>query len=215
VAKLIDFPAIEIHYQTLFHFKVFIMTKLFSLLCFTVCLLLPSFTNAATDNVDAELVNTLKNAIADTSSFNDKFEAKVWLTLMSGRLEKYNKMGGHEERLKFLELVHIEATKAGLEPELVLSVIHVESWFKREAVSSVGALGYMQIMPFWKKEIGRDDDDLFDMQTNLRYGCTILAHYLKRENGNMTRALGRYNGSYLRIKYPLKVHKKWTGIWKF
>lgn len=188
------------------------MSKLLVFLSLIICLSSPSF---AEEPVDADLVNALKAATADTSSFNDKFEAQVWLMLMSGRLEKYNKMGGNEQRLEFLKMVHTEATKAGLKPEIVLAVIHVESWFQQDAVSYVGALGFMQIMPFWKKEIGREDDDLFDMQTNLRYGCTILAHYLKREDGNMTRALGRYNGSYKRMKYPLKVHKKWQGVWKF
>ncbi|WP_156498667.1 lytic transglycosylase domain-containing protein, partial [Oleiphilus sp. HI0079] len=117
------------------------------------------------------------------------------------------------ERVAFLKMVHAEASRAGLEPELVLSVIHVESAFNRFAISVVGAQGLMQVMPFWKNEIGRPEDNLMDMATNLRYGCTILKHYLDREKGNLIRALARYNGSLGRTKYPEKVLLFWERYW--
>ena len=116
-------------------------------------------------------------------------------------------------RLDFLRLVHQEARRADLQPELVLSVIQIESAFDRFALSYVGAQGYMQVMPFWKNEIGRPEDNLMDTATNLRYGCTILRHYLDREKGNISKALARYNGSYGKIKYPEKVLMAWDKYW--
>ena len=115
--------------------------------------------------------------------------------------------------MKILTLVHYEAKRAELEPELVLAVIEVESNFDRYAVSVAGALGLMQVMPFWVNEIGRPDDNLIRMETNLRYGCTILKHYLDKEKGDLRRALGRYNGSLGKRKYPNKVIDKLTRKW--
>ena len=109
--------------------------------------------------------------------------------------------------------MHYEATRADLPPELVLAVIETESNFNRWAISVVGARGLMQIMPFWLKEIGREDDNLFTVSTNLRFGCTILRHYLDREKGNISRALGRYNGSLGKVKYPNKVLDKLRRNW--
>ncbi|KZX72413.1 hypothetical protein A3715_25895, partial [Oleiphilus sp. HI0009] len=128
---------------------------------------------------DTELTKLLQEAVTDASSFDDRFDAEVWLVDMSSRLKRYIK--DPKERVDFLKLVHSEAKRAGLEPELVLSVIHVESLFKRFAISVVGAQGLMQVMPFWKNEIGRTEDNLMDTATNLRYGCTILKHYINRE----------------------------------
>ena len=112
--------------------------------------------------------------------------------------------------MAFLDTVRYEAQRAGLDPHLVLGLIEVESGFRRYAISSAGARGYMQVMPFWTSVIGdRDPSALFDMRANLRYGCTILRHYLDIERGNLFRALGRYNGSLGRAEYPNMVLRAW------
>jgi len=167
--------------------------------------------NTPAVKMDSELRDALRNAVNDATSFEDEFAAQVWLVDMSARLKRY--MKDDKKRLEFLRMVHQEATRADLSPELVLSVIHVESAFQRFALSVVGAQGYMQVMPFWKKEIGREDDNLMKTRTNLRYGCTILKHYLKREKGDWIRALARYNGSLGRTKYPEKVMLFWEKYW--
>lgn len=161
--------------------------------------------------VDPVLKQALADAVADADSFVDEFDAQVWLVDMSARLKRYIK--NPEKRLKLLRMIHQEATRADLSPELVISVIHVESAFNPYAVSYVGAQGLMQVMPFWKKELGRGDDNLINAATNLRYGCTILKHYLKREKGDWIRALARYNGSLGRTKYPEKVMNFWQKYW--
>jgi len=161
--------------------------------------------------VDAKLKNLLIAAIEDTSGFADRFDAEVWLLDMSTRMSK--QVVDPEERLEILKHIHQEATRAKLQPELVLSVIQVESNFDQYAVSWVGARGLMQIMPFWLKEIGHARDNLFDIQTNLRFGCTILSYYLKIEKGNLVRALGRYNGSLGKHQYPDKVFKAMKDKW--
>jgi len=160
---------------------------------------------------DEQLRKLLIEAVSDTSSFDHKFDAEVWLTDMSARLKKI--MPAPEERLELLKNVHFEAKRTKLSPELVLAVIHVESRFNRWAISSAGARGLMQIMPFWLKEIGRPGDSLFDLKTNLRFGCTILSHYLKKENGNLVRALGRYNGSLGSFRYPDLIFKALRNTW--
>ncbi|MBA2483052.1 MAG: lytic transglycosylase domain-containing protein [Nitrosomonas sp.] len=136
---------------------------------------------------------------------------KKWLTTMSERLR--NIMPEKEERDDFLSTVHYEATRAGLDPQLVLSIIEVESAFKKYAISHAGALGYMQIMPFWVKTIGNKNHNLFHLRVNLRYGCMILRHYLDMENGNYFRALGRYNGSLGQAEYPQLVFDAWRIKW--
>lgn len=161
--------------------------------------------------VDAELRSYLKQAINSSSSFADRFDAEVWMVDMSSRLGRYIK--DKSFRLEFLKTLHQEATKQKLPPEMVLALIQIESAFKPYAISRVGAQGYMQIMPFWRKEIGRPDDNLMDFKTNLKYGCAILAHYLKREKGNWTRALARYNGSLGKTWYPEKVMGAWQKRW--
>ncbi len=138
-------------------------------------------------------------------------ESIEWLTEMSQRLEK--RIPNRENRLEFLRSVHYEATRAGLDPQLVLGLIQVESGFKKYAVSSAGARGFMQVMPFWIKLIGNGDDNLFHLRTNLRYGCTILRHYLDIEQGDLFRALGRYNGSLGRPEYPNLIRGAWQGLW--
>jgi len=165
----------------------------------------------AEDGPDPELREVLRSAASDTTSFEDRFHAEVWLTDMSRRLERQVK--DPEERIEILKLVHFEANRVDLAPELVLAVIETESNFDRYAVSVAGALGLMQIMPFWLDEIGRPEDNLLHIHTNLRYGCTILKFYLDKENGDLRRALGRYNGSLGRRKYPNKVIDKLTSKW--
>ena len=165
----------------------------------------------AQNSPDPELRKALVAAVSDTKSFPDRFDAEVWLTDMSLRLQKQVK--DPEERIKLLTRVHQEATRVELSPELILAVIEVESNFDRYAVSVAGAIGLMQIMPFWRDEIGRPNDNLLHLNTNLRYGCTILKFYLDKENGDLRRALGRYNGSLGKRKYPNKVIDKLTRKW--
>ena len=160
---------------------------------------------------DPELREALREAANDTQSFTDRFDAEVWLTDMSGRLAR--QVQNPSERIEILKLVHLEATRADLPPELVLAVIEVESNFDRYAISVAGAIGLMQIMPFWLDEIGRPNDNLLHIDTNLRYGCTILRFYLDKEKGDLRRALGRYNGSLGKRKYPNKVIDKLSKKW--
>ncbi len=166
---------------------------------------------ASPSQIDQQLKKILKKAVASSHSFEDEFDAQVWLLDMSTRLKKIVK--NDQERLQILKFVHLEAHKAKLSPELVLALIQVESYFDRFAISRSGARGLMQIMPFWLKEIGRPDDNLFHIQTNLRFGCTILRYYLDIEKGNLTRALARYNGSLGKFKYPNKVFKARKNRW--
>jgi soluble lytic murein transglycosylase-like protein len=153
----------------------------------------------------------LREAAGAADSFDDRFDAEVWLTDMSNRLKR--QVRDSDERMRILTRVHQEATFAGIAPELVLAVIEVESNFDHYAVSVAGAIGLMQIMPFWLDEIGRPDDNLLHINTNLRYGCTILKFYLDKEKGDLRRALGRYNGSLGRRAYPNKVIDKLTKKW--
>lgn len=161
--------------------------------------------------LEPELRETLRKAIEDADSFEDRFDAEVWLTDMSNRLARF--VPDPEERLHLLRLVHREATRADLPPELVLAVIEIESGFDRFAISVVGAQGLMQVMPFWLDEIGHPDDNLFHPRTNLRMGCTILKYYVDREKGDLGKALARYNGSAGKRKYPDKVFKVLSQRW--
>ncbi len=160
---------------------------------------------------NTELKVFLKSTINDSDSFEDRFAAEVWLVDMSGRLKPFIK--DPKERLELLKAVHREATKAELKPDLVLALIQVESAFDSYAISRAGAQGLMQVMPFWKKEIGRPDDNLTDINTNLSYGCRILQFYLKKEDGNWMTALARYNGSYGQYWYPERVMDAWRKRW--
>jgi soluble lytic murein transglycosylase-like protein len=160
---------------------------------------------------DPELREVLRAAASAADSFEDRFDAEVWLTDMSARLAR--QVRDPDERIEILTRVHYEASRAELPPELVLAVIEVESNFDRYAISVAGALGMMQVMPFWRDEIGRPDDNLIRLDTNLRYGCTILKFYLDKEKGDLRRALGRYNGSLGKRKYPNKVINKLSKKW--
>jgi len=164
-------------------------------------------------SVQAALSRSISDRAPPRSSFQDSLTAIDWLAEMSLRLEK--RIADRESRLEFLRSVHYEATRAGLDPQLVLGLIQVESGFKKYAVSSAGARGFMQVMPFWVKLIGRSDDNLFHLRTNLRYGCTILRHYLDIERGDLYRALGRYNGSLGQPEYPNMVRAAWDKQWSY
>jgi len=167
--------------------------------------------------LSASVQGALHKAVSDarppTSSFRTPIEAADWLAEMSRRLEK--RIPNREYRIDLLRSVHYEAKRAGLDPQLVLGLMQVESGFRKYAVSSAGARGYMQVMPFWVKLIGRPDDSLFNLRTNLRYGCTILRHYLDIEKGDLFRALGRYNGSLGRPEYPNMVRAAWQNQWNY
>ncbi len=190
------------------------LCKPFTCLLLTVFLLHSSLTLAATatPEIDEDLRAELRKAVSESSSFVDKYDAEVWLTAMSSRLQPFIK--NTQQRLDFLRAVHHHATQAGLRPEIVLAVIEVESRFDRYAISRVGAQGVMQVMPFWKDEIGRSDDNLIELDTNLKYGCTILKHYLDKAEGRLTEALARYNGSYGSYRYAVKVMDAWEHRWR-
>lgn len=159
----------------------------------------------------------LRTAIADRPAprhgFKDSVTAANWLTDMSRRLER--RIPQFEARLDFLRSAHYEATRAGLDPQLVLAIIQVESNFRKYAVSSAGARGYMQVMPFWVSLVGRKGDNLFNLRTNLRYGCVILRHYLDTEKGDLSRALGRYNGSLGKAEYPNMIMAALRTSWRY
>jgi soluble lytic murein transglycosylase-like protein len=164
-------------------------------------------------SVQAALHKAVSDSRPTVSSFKNPMEAADWLGEMSRRLEK--RIPNREYRIDLLRSVHYEATRAGLDPQLVLGLMQVESGFRKYAVSSAGARGYMQVMPFWVKIIGRPDDSLFDLRTSLRYGCTILRHYLDIEKGDLFRALGRYNGSLGKPEYPNMVRAAWQNQWHY
>ena len=166
---------------------------------------------ATVERPDPESRNLLEKSVLNASSFDDRFDAQVWLLDMSTRLTSL--VPDPRMRLQILRAVHREATRAGLEPELVLAVITIESRFDRFALSEAGARGLMQIMPFWLQEIGRPDDNLFTIDTNLAFGCTILRRYLDIERGNLSRALARYNGSLGKTWYPNLVMKAYRKRW--
>ena len=152
------------------------------------------------------VATVLSRAISDRpvpQDWEDRPDAHAWIAEMGKRLAA--RVPDGEERRELLRSVHYEAVRAGLDPQLVLAVIHHESGFKKYAVSVADARGYMQVMPFWTRLIGSAEHNLFHLRTNLRYGCVILRHYVDRENGDLFRALGRYNGSLGRAEYPNAV----------
>jgi soluble lytic murein transglycosylase-like protein len=180
------------------------MNMLATRLIFSYLLLAGAGVALAQDEPDPALRELLKAVASEADSFEDHFDAQVWLTDMSARLEQ--QVADPQERLSILK-------RWELPPELVLAVIDVESNFDRFAISVAGARGLMQIMPFWLKEIGRPEDNLMRIDTNLRYGCTILKFYLDMEKGDLSRALARYNGSRGQRKYPNKVLDKLRLKW--
>lgn len=159
--------------------------------------------------------------IADTSppertfsSVQDRIEYLAWLGEMSERLQP--RVGDYAARVEFLKTLDYEALRAGLDRQLVLGLIQIESNFRKYAISSAGARGYMQVMPFWTQVIGNGDQRrLFEMRTNLRYGTVILRHYIDLEQGDLFMALGRYNGSRGRPQYPDAVLAAWKKRWNY
>ncbi len=171
----------------------------------------------AYEELAASVRDRLSAAIADKSApeltFRDREDGHKWIMEMSRRLEK--RIADRKERIELLRTVHFEAQRAGLDPQLVLGVIEVESGFRKYAVSKAGARGYMQVMPFWVKLIGGRGQNLFHLRINLRYGCVILRYYLDLEKGDYFRALGRYNGSLGKPDYPRAVLAAWKVRWGY
>ena len=165
------------------------------------------------DGVRARLSTQVAARAPATMHFRSEEDANRWLMTMEKRLEK--RIPDRKNRLELLRTVQYEATRARLDPQLVLGVMEVESGFRKYAVSTSGARGYMQVMPFWIKLIGGPKDNLFHLRTNLAYGCAILRHYVDMENGDYFRALMRYNGSLGSAKYPRLVLAAWKGRWKY
>ncbi len=163
---------------------------------------------------DPELRAILEKAVASSPCFADKYDSAVWFALMEPRLRRI--VPDATERMLILETAYCEAHRPGekrLPPGLILAIIDVESRFDRWAVSSAGAVGLMQIMPFWPQELGMERHQLVQIEANMRMGCAILRHYLEREKNDLGKALARYNGSVGRRKYPDTVVQRWTTRW--
>lgn len=169
--------------------------------------------NQKYENMKQETINVLKQSVSDSkpevNSFESNLEKQKWLINVGDKIKIYVPEKMYRDEL--LTSIHYEATRAGLDPYLILGLIYVESRFNKYVISSAGARGLMQIMPFWVDIIGESSHNVFYIRTNLRYGCTILRHYMELENGNIFRALARYNGSLGKDDYPTKVlkAKKW------
>jgi soluble lytic murein transglycosylase-like protein len=163
---------------------------------------------------DAELEPLLRQALNVTDAcFADRFERDVFFTTMEPKLKRY--VPSDDERTLILERVHCEAQRLQLPPGLIMAVIDVESRFDRWAVSSAGAVGLMQVMPFWPKQLGMTNDQLVRIPQNIRMGSTILKFYLDREKGDYTKALARYNGSTNRRTYSDKVLIRLANHWQY
>ena len=165
---------------------------------------------ALSSSVQSSMARSIEDGIQPRLVFDNPAMGEVWLNDMSARLAK--KLPDEFMRRKLLTAIQYESTRAGLDPQMVLGLINVESGFNRYAISPVGARGLMQVMPFWQRQIGNSQQNLFDMNTNLRYGCTILRYYLDVENGDLFRALGRYNGSLGKPEYPNMVYGAWKSL---
>lgn len=176
------------------------------------CVWAQDLASSGESEVDEGLRRILLDAVAEAGSFDDRFSAEVWLSDMSQRLA--SQVPDIDERLHILRTVHHEATRTDIAPELVLAVIEVESNFDRYAISSSSALGLMQVMPFWVEELGGENkSDLFNVQYNILLGTRILKYYLDLENGELIRALGRYNGSLGRRDYADRVIDALRSKW--
>lgn len=163
---------------------------------------------------DPELRAVVQQALKSTGCFGDQYDSIVWYKLMEPKLRPY--MADHDERVALLRTVYCETHRSGaalLPPGLVLAVLDVESRFDRWAVSSAGAVGLMQVMPFWPEQLGMHRRELVAMEPNIRMGCAILRHYLEAEHNDVRRALGRYNGSTRSREYPDRVVTRWTRYW--
>lgn len=163
---------------------------------------------------DPELRGVVADAIASAECFPDKFDSAVWYTMMEPKLRRV--VSDTAERMQILKTAYCEAHRPGeqrLPPGLIMAVIDVESRFNRWAVSSAGAVGLMQVMPFWPSQLGMKRHQLTQIEANMRMGCAILRFYLQREKNDVRRALARYNGSVGRREYPDKVVLRWTRAW--
>jgi soluble lytic murein transglycosylase-like protein len=165
------------------------------------------------DSVRHRLSAMVTDRAAPSMYFREPADGQRWLAEMERRLE--GRIPDRQQRLELLRTVQYEATRAGLDPQLVLGLIQVESAFRKYAVSTAGARGYMQVMPFWVRLIGHPRHNLFHLRTNLAYGCAILRHYLDMEKGDYFRALGRYNGTLGKADYPRRVLAAWKGRWNY
>ena len=162
--------------------------------------------------LSASVRASLSAAVNDRTPVDFKdLDTRAWVRAMTRRVS--SRFADEEAARQFLMLVRYESLRAGLDPHLVLAVIDIESKFRKYAVSRAGARGLMQVMPFWVKELGEPGQNLFHERTNLRYGCTILRHYLERERGNLANALGRYNGSLGQADYPNTVFRALRERW--
>ena len=165
------------------------------------------------DSVRQRMSTMVSDRAPATINFKSSADGQRWLAEMDARLEA--RVPDRKQRLELQRTVHYESLRAGLDPQLVLGIIEIESGFRKYAVSAAGARGFMQVMPFWTGLIGHSKQNLFHMRTNIAYGCTILRHYLDVEKGDYFRALGRYNGSLGKSEYPNLVLSAWKGRWKY
>jgi soluble lytic murein transglycosylase-like protein len=183
-------------------------------LAFAGCVLLLSIAHADQQR-DPELKSLLQKIIGSADCFADKYESEVWYKSMEPRLSRF--VATHQERLEILDHVYCEAKRdplLQLPPDLILALMEVESRFDPWAVSPAGAVGLMQVMPFWPRELGVQNQ-LVRIAPNIRLGCEILRYYLRVENRNWPRALARYNGSIGHNTYPALVMQRWQHSWRF
>jgi soluble lytic murein transglycosylase-like protein len=184
-----------------------------TLACLALLAVLASGRALADRQMDPELRGVVASVIAPTQCFEDKYDRAVWFALMEPRLARY--VRDTTEREQILHNVHCEAKRVDIPPELVLAVMDVESRFDRFAVSSAGAVGLMQVMPFWPQQLGMTNDQLVRIPDNVRMGTTILGYYLRKERGNYQRALQRYNGSLGRPSYSDMVIDRLVSRWRY
>ena len=192
--------------------------KISGLICFGAFVSNISFAGSQleehlSNSVKAMMQQSVSDKAAPKFAFTAPEEADAWLKEMSQRLK--SRIPNNTYREDLLRTIHYEATRSGLDPQMVLGLIDVESGFHKYALSSAGARGFMQVMPFWPCNIGASDHNLFKLRTNLRYGCTILRHYINIEHGDLYRALGRYNGSLGQSNYPNLVLAAWRKKWNY
>jgi soluble lytic murein transglycosylase-like protein len=187
----------------------------FALAALTAFLVLGAGSAVAEEQREPELKALLQKIVNSQDCFADRYDAEVWHKAMEPRLQRF--IASHDERLEILDHVYCEARRdpqMQIPPDLVLALIEVESRFDRWAVSRAGAVGLMQVMPFWPTELGVQNE-LVRTAPNIRIGCEILRYYLKAENHDWTRALARYNGSAGRREYPELIMERWRRAWRF